>query len=37
MEGLLHSYGIFTAKVVAVIRYISDASWCASGIDWPVE
>ena len=37
MEGLLHNHRIFTTEVVAVIRHISETSWCACGIDWPVE
>ena len=37
MEGLLHDYGIFATEVVAIVRHISETSWCICGIDWRVK
>jgi hypothetical protein len=37
MEGLLHDYGIFATKVMAIIRRISETSWRVRGIDWRVK
>jgi hypothetical protein len=35
MKGLLR--GLFTTKVVAVVRHISKTSWRVRGIDWRVK